>query len=104
MVEDHARLDARHPPAGIDFEDAVQVLGHVHHDGFTDGLTGQTRPPAPGKNRNIEVASYLHGGENIFVSARNDDTDGFDLVNARIRAVKEAGDFVESDFAGDPFF
>ena len=86
----------------IHFENAIQVLRHVQNDSFANGLAGQARARASGKDWHVEIARDLHRRKHIFVRTWNNHTDRFDFVDAGVGAVEEAGNFIEADFSGDP--
>ena len=75
---------------GIHLEHAIEILRHVDDDRVADGLSGQAGARAARKNRHLEVSRDFHRRENVFVSARNDDADRLDFINAGVGAVHQA--------------
>ncbi len=88
---------------GVHFEDSIQVFRVVDDNGVSDGLAGQTRATPPGQKRSSELVGYLGGGKYVFRCAGDDDPNRFNLVDAGVGAVEQAGGTVETDFTGEGF-
>ena len=101
LLLDNARFYESPPFLGVDVKYFVEVLRHVHNDGFSDSLTRETRTSAPGKHGYPKVPCNLHCGKDIFVSSWEYDAYRLDFINAGVGAVEKAADFVEADFARD---
>jgi hypothetical protein len=50
VVEHQARLHTGAAALGVEFEDVVQVFGHIDYDGHITTLSGQTGPTAAGQD------------------------------------------------------
>jgi len=75
VVENQARLHACEPGAGIDVEQAVQVLGEVDHHCDVAALAGEARRTAAREHRRLVLAADAHRLDDVVDRARDDDAD-----------------------------
>ena len=71
------------------------------HDGVAHRLTGERRAAAARQNGDVQSIGEFDHGLHVALVARHDHADGFDLINRRIRRVKQARVTVEANIAFD---
>src|SRR5581483_3745252 len=101
VVADQAGLDAGVAVARIDFEDLVQVLGPVNHDGGVAALSGEAGAAATGEQGRAEAATNSDGFNHILDASGDDNTDRHLAVVGAVHGVHSPRAGVEAHFSFD---
>ncbi len=76
----------------------------INHQRFVDGLSRHAGSTAARQNRDVILRRQFDRRLNLIHRARNEYPEGFHLINARVRTVQHAADFIRADFAADGLF
>ena len=98
-IEHHAWLDTGKPPAGIDLEDLIHVLGEVQHDGDIAALSRKARARPSSQHRGIEFPARRHCRNHVFRIARDHEANRNLAVIRPVRRVEGAAPAIETHLA-----
>ena len=90
MIEHQTRLDPGEFFLRVDFEYRATMGGKIDHDRRVDGLTGQGRPPASGKDRELLPLAILDDRLHILDMTGNHHPDRNHLIDARIGGIQHS--------------
>ncbi len=98
LVEDNSRFHAGEALLEIHLENPVHVLGEVDHDRGANGLSCQAGSAPARQNGQTVIRGQRNGRRHVVSPARHHDSQGLNLINARVGAVQEAGESVRVNF------
>src|SRR5215470_10883530 len=101
MIENHAWLNARVLPLGIDLENLVEVLSKVEDDGSVAALTGKRCATTTGQNWRSVLATGGDSRDDIVDPKRDDDANWDLAVAGTVGCVHRAAARIESNFSGN---
>jgi hypothetical protein len=101
LIADDAGLHAGKPVLGIEFDDAVEVLGEVDEHTSVDALPGQPGAAAAGGDRQLILTAQLDGGDDIVGIAGKHDPGRNLTIDGGIVGVQRAITRRETHFACD---
>ena len=99
VVEDYSRLDPGQTPFGVDLQNPVHVLRHVHHDRLVAALTGEAGACAPGQQRSPGLCRHPGRRLDVCLVERKDDAKGYLPVVRGVTGKGGARRAVEADLA-----
>ena len=80
----------------INLQDRVEVRGEVDDDGVVDGLAGEPGAAAPRQHWDVVFRRDVHDVLHVRRGTREDDGDGFHLIDRSVRRIEQA--YVALDF------
>jgi hypothetical protein len=101
LIEDDARLDACPSFRDVHLEHGPQVLRGVDDDPWTDGLAGLRGAATAHRDRASILCADADQPNEIVARLRQDDTEWFDLIDARVGRIQRTRDAIESNLAFD---
>ena len=101
LVLNQTRLHAAPELFLIHFQHVLHVFGKIEDDGVAHRLTGERRAAAARQNGDANRLAISITACTSPLVARHDDADGLDLINRRIRGIKQARVTVEANIAFD---
>src|SRR5580692_370083 len=96
-IEDHARLDPRHPAYRIDLEDGGHVFREIEDYGDVTALSGERSSAAPAEDGRAIFASQRDGRDDIVAVAGKNHSDGNLAIIGSVRGVESAAAIVEAN-------
>jgi hypothetical protein len=98
---DDAWLHTRNFPLGVDFQNAIDVLGKIDHHCHVTALTGQAGAAAARDDRRPVPVTGRHGFDHVVDAARNHHADRHLTIVGGVGGVESPAAIVESDLAFD---
>ena len=99
FIEYHARLNPDPTFFGIKVENAIHVFRHIHHNTASHHTAGKPGATASGNDRGLVFIGEVDDMQNILFVFGQNNANGFNLIHARISAVKNARHLIKTDFA-----
>ena len=99
FIEHHARLG--HDPAFlcVEVENVIHIFRHIHHNTAAHHTAGKPGATASGNDRGLMFIGEVDDMQNILFVFGQNNANGFNLIHARISAVKNARHLIKTHFA-----
>ena len=99
FIEHYARFDPDPTFFGIEVENAIHVFRHIHHNTASHHTAGKPGATATGNERRIVFIGQVDDLQNILFVFGQNNANRFNLIHARICAVKNARHLIKPHFA-----